>query len=290
MPLVTVAVPVHNGDETLPKCLESLAVQTCNSFKVIVFENASTDESRAIAERFAKSDSRFEVRQSSTFLTAAQNFSRAVSESAQDSQYFCLRAADDYSSRNYLEDLCNALSSHPEASLAVSPVAYLQPDGREHIPTRHSVVEFQSHTNERYQGFVFPGSWYYGLYRSEKAASYLLNSFRLFPYPWGMDRLVVYKMIADLGIVIVPSATFYCQINTESNIKYAPKSLSEALRRRWKYYSACMQMDLHKNSTGPIDAIHSRLHAWKIAGRHTGTRAKQLLRLAFGLRKKIVLT
>jgi glycosyltransferase involved in cell wall biosynthesis len=290
VPIVTVAVPVHNGGETLLKCLESLAAQTCSSFRVVVFENASTDKSRVIAERFAKRDHRFEVRPSSSFLTAEQNFSRAVTESAQDSEFFCLRAADDYSSRNYLEELYNALSSHPEASLAVSPVAYLQPDGREHNPTRHSAIEFQSHTNDRYQGFVFPGSWYYGLYRSEKAASYLLNSFRLFPYPWGMDRLVVYKMIADLGIVIVPSATFYCQINTESNIKYVPKGLREALRRRWKYYSACMDMDLHKNSTGPIDAIHSRLHAWKIAGRHTGTRSKQLFRLALGLKKKIART
>ena len=290
MPLVTVVMPVHNGAKTLNKSLESLAEQTCNSFKVIIFENASTDESRSIAESFARRDSRFEVRPSRTFLTAVQNFRRAIFEGAQNTEFFCMRAADDYSPKNYLEELRSALSAHPGAALAVSPVAYLQPDGGEHIPTRHSVAEFQSHAYERYKGLVFPGSWYYGLYRSEKAAGYLLDSFTLFPYAWGVDRLVVYKMIADLGLVFVPSTTFYCQIGSESDVKYAPKTLSDALRRRYTYYSACMDMGLHKNSTGPIDAIHSRLHAWRIAGRHTGTRAKQLLRLAFGLKKKVIHT
>lgn len=291
MPLITVAVPVHNGAKTLPKCLESLAAQTCSSFKVIVFENASTDESRAIAESFAKSDSRFEVRPSPVFLDVEKNFSRAISEAAQNSRYFCLRAADDYSSKNYLEDLCDALTINPQAALAVSPVTSLRPDGIEQVRSKLAAAKQQSRANERqrYKGSSFPGSWYYGLYRSKSAAPYLLESFRLFPYPWGMDKLVIYKMIADLGIVFVPSAVFYKVDGSDSRAKYAPKTLPNALRRRYLYYSACMDMDLHENSLGVVDAIHSRWHAWKVAGRHTGTRTIQLLKLVLGLKKKIAL-
>jgi glycosyltransferase involved in cell wall biosynthesis len=294
MPLVTVAVPVHNGARTLRKCLESLAAQTCNSFKVIVFENASTDESRAIAESFSKIDNRFEVRPSSTFLSVEQNFSRAISEAAQDSEYFCLRSSDDYATKNFLADLCSALTSHPEAALAVSPFIFLRSDGNEYIRSRHAmarnrqaVAEIQRHFGARYKGVFLPGPWYHGLYRSEHAAAYLLDSFRLFPHPWGVDKLVVYKMIADHGIVFVPGAVFYKEIGSDSRSKYAPKVLSDALRRRYMYYSACMDMDLHRNSLGLIDAIHSRWHAWKVAGHHTGSRATQLLKLAFGLEKKI---
>jgi hypothetical protein len=114
----------------------------------------------------------------------------------------------------------------------------------------------------------------------------LLESFKLFPYPWGVDRLVIYKMIADLGIVFVPSVIFYKEDGSDSRSKYGPKTLSDALRRRYMYYSACMDMELHRNSLGVFDAVHSRWHAWKIAGHHTGTRALQLLNVVLGLKKK----
>jgi glycosyltransferase involved in cell wall biosynthesis len=285
MVLVTVAVPVHNGAKTLVRCLDSLSQQTCGSFKVVVFENASTDDTRAIIESFVARDSRFEMRPSSSFLTAEQNFSRAATEGMKGSDFFCFRAADDYSSPNYLEAMLNGLLTNNMCTLAVAPVTYVTPNGNAVIPNRNSIVEFQSESNNRYKGAVFPGSWFYGLYRTSRAETYILSSFKLFPYPWGMDRLIVYKMIADFGVVFVPEATFFCQVESGAESSYKAKSPIDALRRRLKYYSACMDMGLHKNSDGFLDAINSRRHAWKLAGRHTGTRVGQIARLLIG--KKI---
>jgi glycosyltransferase involved in cell wall biosynthesis len=284
--LITVAVPVHNGATTLLRCLESLSNQTCRSFKVIVFENASTDDTVKIVESFVQTDSRFEMRPSTTFLTARQNFSRAANDSVMESEFFCFRAADDYASPNFLEALLAALKSREECALAVSAVTYVDRDNVVKVPLRDSVLEFQRESGNRYRGMIFPGSWFYGLYRTRLAGAYLTNVFGFYPYAWGMDRLLVYKMIADLGIVFVPEAKFTCQVESGSELSYKAKTAREALNRRLKYYSACMEMDLHKNTNGIADAIKSRLHAWKLAGRHTGTRLGQIARLLIG--KKII--
>jgi glycosyltransferase involved in cell wall biosynthesis len=285
MTQITVAVPVHNGAKTILRCLESLSKQTCRSFKVIVFENASTDDTAQIVEAFVKNDSRFEMRPSATFLTARQNFSRAAKESVMESEFFCFRAADDYTSPNYLEALLAALKNRDDCALAVSSVIYVDRNDVVITPLRDSALEFQRESGNRYRGIVFPGSWFYGLYRSRLSGVYLANVFTLYPYAWGMDRLLVYKMIADFGVVIVPEAKFICQTESGSESSYKAKSGMDAIRRRFKYYSACMDMDIHRNTNGVVDAIESRLHAWKLSGRHTGTRVGQIARLLIG--KKI---
>jgi glycosyltransferase involved in cell wall biosynthesis len=282
MTSVTVALPVHNGEKTIQRCLESLSLQSCNSFKVIVFENMSTDNTRSIVETFIQKDRRFEIRPSVSFLTARENFLRAASECVTESEFFCFRAADDFSTSNYLEVLLESLKANEGCALSVSSVSYVSQDGSGTEPKRDSILEFQKESKNRFRGMIFPGSWFYGVYRSRLAGQYLLTVFNLFPYPWGMDRLVVYKMMADFGIVFSAETTLVCQVDSGSDSVYKARSWIDAIGRRVRYYSACMDMDLHKNTTGIIDALQSRHHAWKLAGRHTGTRLGQIIRLVMG--------
>lgn len=59
MPLVSVVIPVHNGQAHLRETLASVASQTLTDIEVIVVDDASTDDSRAIVEEFAAADPRF---------------------------------------------------------------------------------------------------------------------------------------------------------------------------------------------------------------------------------------
>ncbi|MFA5044221.1 MAG: glycosyltransferase family 2 protein [Kiritimatiellia bacterium] len=52
-PRVTVIIPVWNGAAWLAGCLEALAAQSFRDFAVIVVDNGSTDDSRALAARLA---------------------------------------------------------------------------------------------------------------------------------------------------------------------------------------------------------------------------------------------
>lgn len=60
-PLVSVVVPVFNDAKFLPEFLESIANQSLRDFEVIVSDDGSTDESRTIAEGFARPAPRFRL-------------------------------------------------------------------------------------------------------------------------------------------------------------------------------------------------------------------------------------
>jgi glycosyltransferase involved in cell wall biosynthesis len=60
-PLVSILLPVFDGETTLPTCLASIARQTEPRFECVIVDDGSRDDSRAIAERFAAADPRFRL-------------------------------------------------------------------------------------------------------------------------------------------------------------------------------------------------------------------------------------
>ena len=57
--LVSIIVPVYNGEATLAACLESIRAQSWEALEVLMVDDGSTDRSREIARRFAEKDARF---------------------------------------------------------------------------------------------------------------------------------------------------------------------------------------------------------------------------------------
>jgi len=55
---VTVLLPVYNGARTLAQALESVLRQDMDDFELLVIDDASTDTSAAVIERYAKRDAR----------------------------------------------------------------------------------------------------------------------------------------------------------------------------------------------------------------------------------------
>lgn len=61
VPLITVIVPVHNGERYLGEALQSLSSQTFEDIEVIVVDDGSSDQSPTIAAQFAERDRRFHL-------------------------------------------------------------------------------------------------------------------------------------------------------------------------------------------------------------------------------------
>ena len=59
---LSIIVPVYNGEKYLDRCLGSIAAQTVTDWELIIVNDGSTDDSGAIAERFAREHQDLNVR------------------------------------------------------------------------------------------------------------------------------------------------------------------------------------------------------------------------------------
>lgn len=109
-------MPVFNGETYLERALRSLCEQNFGDLEILVADNASTDESLAIAQRCAATDARVRVLTSSENRGAAWNFNRLV-ESA-SGELFMWAASDDEFDRRYVGALAAALDQNDDAVLA----------------------------------------------------------------------------------------------------------------------------------------------------------------------------
>ena len=60
-PLLTIVVPVYNGEAYLDECLTSARKQDYRRVEIVVIDDGSTDGSLAVAHRHAKADARVTV-------------------------------------------------------------------------------------------------------------------------------------------------------------------------------------------------------------------------------------
>ena len=58
IPLITVALPVYNGEKYLAEALDSILAQTFTNFELIVIDDGSSDSSLEILKKYQKLDSR----------------------------------------------------------------------------------------------------------------------------------------------------------------------------------------------------------------------------------------
>ena len=99
-PLVSIGIPTYNRASTLVKSIESVLQQTYKNIEVIISDNASTDKTQSICERFCDLDQRVIYIRQQTNLGAVNNFN-IVLEAAKG-EYFMWLGDDDWISQDYI--------------------------------------------------------------------------------------------------------------------------------------------------------------------------------------------
>lgn len=109
MPLISVVIPVYNGERYLPRTLESLRQQTLHDFEVVMVDDGSTDSSADIMRSAAREDARFRmVSRSNGGLSAARN----TGIEATHGEWIYFIDADDTLHPDALRRLFEAATSH----------------------------------------------------------------------------------------------------------------------------------------------------------------------------------
>jgi len=112
-PVVSICVPVYNGERFLADAIDSVLRQTWRDFELLVFDDASTDRSPAILAGFA--DPRLSYRRNPRNLGPERNWNRALE--AARGRYVKLFHQDDVLAPICLERQVAALEDFPAAAL-----------------------------------------------------------------------------------------------------------------------------------------------------------------------------
>lgn len=126
-PLVSIGMPVYNGDRYLRQALDSLLAQDYENIELIISDNASTDTTPAICQEYAAQDGRIQYYRNSTNIGATKNFNKVFELS--NGKYFMWAAHDDLWEKTFIRKGVEKLVSNFSAGLAFSEVIYINPDG-----------------------------------------------------------------------------------------------------------------------------------------------------------------
>lgn len=112
----TIGLPVHNGERTLRRTLDSILSQVFQNFDLIVSDNCSTDATLAIVKEYADKFERLAVRRHAKKLPAIENFGSLLEGC--ETPYFAWIADDDWWEPAFLRQCVTRLDHDPAAQLA----------------------------------------------------------------------------------------------------------------------------------------------------------------------------
>ena len=111
MPTISIIVPVHNAEDTLERCVESILAQTHGDLDIILIDDGSSDISGAMCDAYAEFDARVRaVHTSNLGLSAARNLG-VESALKRGSELIAFADADDFMEPDMLEELLKELDS-----------------------------------------------------------------------------------------------------------------------------------------------------------------------------------
>lgn len=118
MEKLTVVMPVHNGEKFLEETLDSLLNQTFRDFKVLIFDDNSSDSTPKILEKYKSKDLRFIIHTKKSNHGPAHL--RNEGFDLANSEYIALLDADDIAESTRFEKQVAYLDQNPEVGVCGS--------------------------------------------------------------------------------------------------------------------------------------------------------------------------
>jgi len=127
-PKVSVCIDVYNYADFLPKAIESVLAQTLRDLEVIVVDDCSTDDSYAVACRYAKQDARVRVQRNPANLGMVKNRNACLKLARGEFVKFV--HADDYlCTPDALAKMVARMEANPATTLVACAMQYVRKDG-----------------------------------------------------------------------------------------------------------------------------------------------------------------
>ena len=127
MPLVSIGLPVYNGEKYLREAIESILGQTFCDLELIISDNGSTDSTQEFCGEYASRDSRVRYFRHEINRGAAWNYCAVFRYSR--GKYFKWASHDDLCTPTFLERCVEVLERDPRVALCTTRTTIIDGDG-----------------------------------------------------------------------------------------------------------------------------------------------------------------
>lgn len=202
-PLVTIGMPVLNGAESIRESLESLLSQTFTNLRIVVCDNASTDDTACIVRDLAVQDPRIELRSFSERSDIRTSYERAFATAAGD--YFMFAPCDDRWAPEFIARAVQQMQLNRHASVCCGRIEMLENGHR--IGRSEGVHDIIGPAGRRWRDALvntFDASRIYGLLRVSALPDLIPAT-----APEGWDHYVTAKLALRGDIITIDSTAMY---------------------------------------------------------------------------------
>lgn len=126
-PLISIGMPVYNGERFIHKALDSLLAQSFKDFELIISDNASEDATQQICFEYASKDSRIRYYRNEINIGAVENSINVLELSS--GKYFMFAADHDLYEPNFISRCVEILEQDSSVVLCYPKTAWIDTDG-----------------------------------------------------------------------------------------------------------------------------------------------------------------
>lgn len=240
-PRLSIGMPVYNGEKFLREALDSVLTQTFSDFELIISDNASTDSTREICEKYQDKDKRIHYFRNNQNLGAAWNYNRVLDPVV--GEYFKWAAHDDMMAPQFFEKCIDILDHNSQVVLVYPGTILCNEHGQVEGTYSDGLNLRDQKLHQRFRSFLAkPGLCHavFGVMRS----SVLRQTALIGNYPRS-DRNLLGELSLAGEIYEIQENLFYRrihpQISTEENITeyqlavwYDPSKEGKIVFPRWR--------------------------------------------------------
>jgi glycosyltransferase involved in cell wall biosynthesis len=270
-PLVSIGIPVFNGENYLAETLDGILAQDFADFEVVITDNASTDGTEEICRKYAETDARVRYHRQQANYGAAPNYNDAFHRSR--AKYFKWSAHDDLLAPTFLSRCVQELEANQAVVVAFTGSTVIDAEGNQLGTSDPRTGLTDRDVATRVRTAIFPfikggasDAAIFGVMRSSAVDKTSLHG----SYT-GSDRTLLLELALQGPFATVPEPLFYNRDHPDRSIRIrrkvadrghvrevwfdtqrAGKIVFPNWRRLREFLTAIM-----RSSVGPLDKVRA---------------------------------
>ena len=258
-PMVSIIVPVYNGEKSIERCLRSIQNQSYTNIEVIVVNDGSTDHTEKVIKKYVEEDARFHyIKKDNTGVSDSRNIGMAAAKG----EYFQFADGDDWLVKQATEEFVKTAKLY-DCDMVISD--FYRVCGRK-IMVKGHIDMGPVITRTKFAEYMMkaPANFYYGVLWNKFFKADIIRKFSLVcdtDLDWCEDFRFNLEYLQYVGNVGVIDRPLYYYVKTKGSlVDTQAGSLQLTIKTKRKlfdYYKELYQaLDLYEENKLKIQMFY----------------------------------